>query len=73
MCKKRSQHDHYSTTAITLRYIYALSQNASTLWRKVIAFQSYRSRLMEIVIAFYSYRSRLIGNVIAFIVMALIT
>jgi hypothetical protein len=48
--------------AITLGYIFAFSHNASILWRKVIAFYSYRSRLMEMVIASYSYRSALVGN-----------
>jgi hypothetical protein len=52
--------------AITLRYIFALLHNASTLWRKVIAFDSYRSRHIEIVIASYSFCSELVGNVIAF-------
>ncbi len=47
-------------------YIFALSQNASTLWRKVIAFYSYCSRLIEIVIASYCYRSGLKGNITAF-------
>jgi hypothetical protein len=44
---------------------FELSHNASMLWRKVIAFYSYRSRLMEIVIATYSYRSALVENAIA--------
>jgi hypothetical protein len=64
--QKSCQHDRYSVIAITLRYIFALSHNASTLWTKVIAFCSFRSRLIETVITSYSYRSRLIGNVIAF-------
>jgi hypothetical protein len=63
MCEKAV---NMTVTAITLRYIFALSHNASTLWRKVIAFHSYRSWLMGTVIASYSYHSRLIGNVIAF-------
>jgi hypothetical protein len=52
--------------AITLHYIFALSHNASTLRRKVIAFYRYCSRLIETVIASYSNRSRRIGNIIAF-------
>jgi hypothetical protein len=52
--------------ALTLQYIFALSHNASTLWRKIIAFHRYRSRLSETVIAFYSYCARLMGNVIPF-------
>jgi hypothetical protein len=55
----------YSVIAITIRYIFALSHNDSTLWRKVIASFSYRFGLIEIVIASYSYRSSLIGIVIA--------
>jgi hypothetical protein len=51
--------------AITLCYIFVLSHNASTLWRKVIASFSYRFGLIEIVIASYSYRSSLKGIVIA--------
>jgi hypothetical protein len=60
--------DRYSVITITQRYIFA-SQNASSVWRELIAFYSYRSRLMEIVeivIASYSYRSGLIENIIAF-------
>ncbi len=53
---------HYGETPC---YIFALSHNALTLWRKVIAFYIYRSRLLEIVTASDSYRSVLIGNVIA--------
>ncbi len=54
-----------SVIAITLHYIFALSHNASTLWRKVIASFSYPFGLIEIVIASYSYRSSLKGIVIA--------
>jgi hypothetical protein len=39
--------------AITLRYVFELSHNASTLWRKVISSYSYRSGLIEIVSASY--------------------
>jgi hypothetical protein len=56
---------HYSVIAITLCFVFALSHNASTLRRKVIAFYSYRSGLIEIVIASYSYPSGLIRIVIA--------
>jgi hypothetical protein len=66
MCKKSCQYDCYTVIAITLCYIFALSLNASTLWRKVIAFYNYCFRLIETSIASYSYRSRLIENVIAF-------
>jgi hypothetical protein len=61
----------YSVIAITLRYVFALSHNASTLKRKVIASYSYCSGLIEIGIAPYSYRSGLIGIVLAFLVIAL--
>jgi hypothetical protein len=54
-----------SVIAIKQSYIYALSQDASTLKRKVIAFYSYRSRLVEIVIAPHSYRSSLVRIVLA--------
>jgi hypothetical protein len=54
-CRDRHQ-KHYSVVVITLRYVFALSHNASTLRRKVIASYSYRSTLKEIVIASYSYR-----------------
>ncbi len=50
---------------MTLRYIFLLSHNASTLWRKAITFYSYRSSLVEIVIASYIHRYVLIGNIIA--------
>jgi hypothetical protein len=51
----RGRHQkRYSVVAITLRYTFALSHNASTLRRKVIASYSYRSRLIEIVIASYT-------------------
>jgi hypothetical protein len=49
-----------------LAHVFALSHNASTLKRKIIASYSYRSELEEIVIDFYSYRSGLIGIVIAY-------
>jgi hypothetical protein len=65
MCKKGRQHELSSVIEITLRFIFALSHNASTLWRKVIAFDSYRSMHVEIVIASYCYRSGLIRSVIA--------
>ena len=45
-----------------LHDIFVLSHNAVILWRKDIAFYSYRSKLMEIIIASYSYRSGLIGS-----------
>jgi hypothetical protein len=66
MCKKGRKHECYSVIAITLRYMFASSHNASTLWRRVIAFYSYHSRLIEIVIVFYSYHSWIIGNIIDF-------
>ncbi len=62
----RGRHQkRYSVIAITLRYDFALSHNASTLSRKVIASFSYRSGFREIVIAYYSYRSSLIVIVIS--------
>ncbi len=54
-----------SVIAITLRYVIALSHNAITLRKKVIASYSYRSGLIEIVIASYTYHSGLIGIIIA--------
>jgi hypothetical protein len=66
MCKKSRQHESYPVIAIMLRYIFALSYNASTLGRKAIAFDSYRYRHNKIVIASYSYRSGPKGNIIAF-------
>ncbi len=51
MRKKGRQYERYSVTAITLRYIFTQLYNASTLWRQVISFDSYRSRHMQIVIA----------------------
>jgi hypothetical protein len=48
-----------------LCYGYALSHNASTLRRKVIASFSYRSGLIESLTASYCYHSDLIGIVIA--------
>jgi hypothetical protein len=47
---------HYSVIAITLRYVFALSYNALTLWRNVIATISYRPGQIGAVIASYSYR-----------------
>jgi hypothetical protein len=44
---------------ITLHYIFALSQNALTLWRNVIASVSYRSDIKVVIIAFYSYHYKL--------------
>jgi hypothetical protein len=55
----------YSVIAITLRYIFALSHNASTLRRKVVASYCYRSGLIEIVIVSYSYRSGSVGIALA--------
>ncbi len=40
MSKKGRQNEHYSVIAITLQYNFTLSYNTSTLWRKVIAFDS---------------------------------
>jgi hypothetical protein len=40
MCKKKRQHERYNVIAITLCYIFALSYNILTLWRKAIAFDS---------------------------------
>ncbi len=62
--KKRLHQKRYSVMAITLRYVFALSRNASTLMRKVIPSYSYRSELIEIVIASYRYHSDLIRIVI---------
>ncbi len=59
------QLERYSVITTTLRYIFVLSHNASTLWRKTITFYSYRSWLVEIVIASYIHRYELIGNIIA--------
>jgi hypothetical protein len=55
-----------SVIAITLRYVFSLSHNPSTLRRKVVASFSYRSGLREIVIASYVYRSRIKRIVIAY-------
>jgi hypothetical protein len=57
----------YRVIAITLRYIFALSHKgkASTLERKVIAYNSYRSGLIELVISSYRYRSGTTGIVTA--------
>ncbi len=52
----------YNVIAITLRYVFALSYNALTLWRNVIASISYRSEHIRDVIASYSYRSKLIDQ-----------
>jgi hypothetical protein len=38
MYKKGPQYDRYNIIAITLRYIFALSNKASTLWRKLSPF-----------------------------------
>jgi hypothetical protein len=65
--KESHQHDRYSVTEITLRYIFTLSHNASTL-EKSYRFYIYRSRLLETVIASYNYLSRLIGNFTAFFI-----
>jgi hypothetical protein len=51
-----------SVIAITLRYIFALSYNVLTLWRKIIASISYRSEHIGAIIASYSYRSKLIDQ-----------
>jgi hypothetical protein len=40
MCEKGRQHERYSIKVITLHYIFAPTHNASTLWRKVNAFDS---------------------------------
>ncbi len=56
-CVKNSrQHDRYSVIAIMLRYIFALSHKASTLWRKVIAL-GLRKPLSIIVVALGSYET----------------
>ncbi len=55
-----------SVTAITLRYIFALSLHDLTLEKCTAFLLPYRSRLMETVIASYGYRSLLMGNAIAF-------
>jgi hypothetical protein len=52
----RGRHQkRYSVLAITLRYVFELLHNASTLRRQVIASYSYRSGLIEIIIASYRY------------------
>jgi hypothetical protein len=58
-----------SVIAITLRYIFALSHNASTLWSKVIAFDSYRSRHMENDIVLGSFE--MLSKCYSFLVIAL--
>jgi hypothetical protein len=63
LLSRRRHQKSYRVVAITLRNVFTLSLNASTLRRKVIASYSYRSGLIEIVIASYSYRSDLIGIV----------
>jgi hypothetical protein len=50
----------YSVIAITPSYVFALSYNAITLWRKVIASLSYRSEHIGVIIAYNSYRCKLI-------------
>ncbi len=52
-------HAHYSATAITLRYIFALSYNSLTPWINVITCIVYRFEHIGAIIASYSYRSRL--------------
>jgi hypothetical protein len=69
--RSRGRHQkHCRVIAVTLRYIFEFSHNASTLRRKVIAYFSSCSRFIEIVIASYSYRYKsllpIIGIVIAF-------
>jgi hypothetical protein len=56
-CVKGRRHERSNVIAIKLRYVYALSNNASTLWRKVIACYSYRSGPVYIVIATLSVQS----------------
>jgi hypothetical protein len=56
---------HCTLIAITLRTILALSYNAVTLRRKVIASYSYCSELIEIFIASFSDHFGLIGIIIA--------
>jgi hypothetical protein len=51
-----------SVIAITLRYVFALSYNALTLWRNIIASVSYRFEHLEAVIASYSYCSELVDK-----------
>ncbi len=55
----------YKVIAITQCYVFALSHNASTLRRKVVASYCYRSGLIEIVIVSYSYRSGSVGIALA--------
>ncbi len=55
-CKMSIQH---YCKAIALRCIFELQHKASTLWRKVIAFDSYRFMHMEIVHESHIYRSGL--------------
>ncbi len=51
-----------SVTSIMLHYVFALSDNALTLWRNVIAFVSYRSEHIGAVIASKSHRSKLLNK-----------
>jgi hypothetical protein len=62
----RGRHQkRYSVIAITLRYIFELSHNASALRRKVITSLSYHSGLIfEIIIASYNNRFSLLGIVV---------
>jgi hypothetical protein len=60
---------HYSVTAITLRYILALTHNALKLWRKVIASKSYCTWHKEVIIATDSYLS---GNILPVIALKLL-
>jgi hypothetical protein len=64
--KSRGRHlKHYSVIVIKLSYVFALSHNASTLRRKVIASYSNHSRLIEIVIVLPQQGSLLLLTVIA--------
>jgi hypothetical protein len=45
-----------------ITYVFALSYNALTLWRNVIASISYRPEHVGAIIASYSYRSKLMDQ-----------
>jgi uncharacterized membrane protein len=71
MCKKGHQYDRYNIIAITPRYIFAFSHNASTLWRMlllviVIALGLLKSLSFLKVIALGSKETLLLFIVIAF-------
>ncbi len=61
---KICQHDRYSVIVIALRKIFALSHNASTLWRKVSLFTVIVLGLWKQIIAFHSYGSDNMANAV---------